>query len=398
MEIGNLTQLIVLHLSDNLLTGVIPRELGNLTMLKFLHLSHNSLFGLIPSEIGNCMTLTEVDLSHNNLTGSITPLIQQCPYSKSVNLSHNLLNGSITSQIYCVQNLNLSHNFLDGEVPYLWETKSMLDSLDLSYNNFIGKLQKELTYLSYLNLSYNSFDFSQHLDYCYFKKDSLLSYHMPNFTSCHTDQYQTNPQTRKDKPSFLFFIPVTCFILVVFPPILYFTRNKFKAKFEGMSTKNGDLFSIWNYDGQIAFEDMIEATEDFDIKYCIGTGGYGSVYRAQLPSGKIVALKKLHQMESHNPTFVKSFGNEVKMLTKIRYRNIVKLHGFCLHNRCMFLVYQYMEKSSLFYVLNNDAEAKELNWSTRVNVIKEWHVLCLICIMIVSHQLFIEMSQVPIFY
>ncbi|KAL2337461.1 hypothetical protein Fmac_011907 [Flemingia macrophylla] len=137
-----------------------------------------------------------------------------------------------------------------------------------------------------------------------------------------------------------------------------------------MSTKNGDLFSIWNYDGQITFEDIIEATENFDIKYCIGIGGYGSVYRAQLPSGKIVALKKLHQMESHNPAFVKSFCNEVKMLTKIRHKNIINLHGFCLHNHCMFLVYQYMGKSSLFYVLNNDAEAKELNWSTRVNVIK----------------------------
>ncbi|KAL2337509.1 hypothetical protein Fmac_011955 [Flemingia macrophylla] len=75
-------------------------------------------------------------------------------------------------------------------------------------------------------------------------------------------------------------------------------------------------------------------------------------------------------MESHNPAFVKSFSNEVKMLTKICHRNIIKLHGFCLHNRCMFLVYQYMEKGSLFYVLNNDAEAKEFNWSMRVNVIK----------------------------
>ena len=37
---------------------------------------------------------------------------------------------------------------------------------------------------------------------------------------------------------------------------------------------------IWDYDGAIAYGDIIQATEDFDIKYCIGTGGYGSVYRA----------------------------------------------------------------------------------------------------------------------
>jgi len=143
-----------------------------------------------------------------------------------------------------------------------------------------------------------------------------------------------------------------------------------EKKCEGISTKNGDLFSIWNYDGKIAFEDIIKATEDFDIKYCIGTGTYGSVYRAQLPNGKIVALKKLHNMESQNPLFDKSFRNEVKMLTEIRHKNIVKLYGFCLHNRFMFLVYQYMERGSLFYILNNDVEAEELNWSKRVNVIK----------------------------
>ncbi|KAI4353886.1 hypothetical protein L6164_002808 [Bauhinia variegata] len=135
-------------------------------------------------------------------------------------------------------------------------------------------------------------------------------------------------------------------------------------------TKNGDLFSIWNFDGKIAFEDIIEATEDFDIKYCIGTGGCGSVYRAKLPTGRIVALKKLHTEESQNLRFTECFHNEVKMLTEIHLRNIVKLHGFCLHNRCNFLIYEYMDRGSLFCALRNDAEAQELNWGKRVNIIK----------------------------
>ena len=93
-----------------------------------------------------------------------------------------------------------------------------------------------------------------------------------------------------------------------------------------------DLFSIWNYDGKIAYEDIIESTVDFDIRYCIGIGGYESVYKAQLPSGKKVVLKKLHRLEADDPNFDKSFKNEVKMLTEIRHRNIVKLQGYCLHN------------------------------------------------------------------
>ncbi|KAK3421402.1 hypothetical protein EUGRSUZ_G02060 [Eucalyptus grandis] len=134
---------------------------------------------------------------------------------------------------------------------------------------------------------------------------------------------------------------------------------------------NGNFLSIWNYDGRIAYDDIINATEDFDLKYCIGTGGYGSVYRVQLPNGKVVALKKLHRFEAEDPSFDKSFRNEVEHLTEVRHRSIIKLHGFCLHSRCMFLIYEYMENGSLFCVLRDDVEALELDWSKRVDLVRD---------------------------
>ncbi|KAL5582446.1 hypothetical protein UlMin_014888 [Ulmus minor] len=159
-------------------------------------------------------------------------------------------------------------------------------------------------------------------------------------------------------------------VILVFLRVKRLLRSKSSQPCEG-ETKNGDLFSIWNYDGKIAYEDIINATEDFNIKYCIGTGGYGSVYRARLPNEKIVALKKLHSSEAEISSFKESFTNEVKMLSEIRHQNIVKLHGFCLHNKCMFLIYEYMERGSLFQVLSSNVEALELDWSKRVNIIKD---------------------------
>ncbi|KAK2449209.1 putative leucine-rich repeat receptor protein kinase [Trifolium repens] len=137
-----------------------------------------------------------------------------------------------------------------------------------------------------------------------------------------------------------------------------------------MTTNHGDLFCIWNYDGKIAHDDIIRTTEDFDMRYCIGTGAYGSVYKAQLPSGNVVALKKLHGYEAEVPAFDESFRNEVKILSEIKHRHIVKLYGFCLHKRIIFLIYQYMERGSLFSVLYDDVEAVEFNWRKRVNIVK----------------------------
>ncbi|KAL6312013.1 hypothetical protein AAG906_017697 [Vitis piasezkii] len=84
-------------------------------------------------------------------------------------------------------------------------------------------------------------------------------------------------------------------------------------------------------------------------KQCIGTGGYGTVYKAELPTG---------------------FKSEIHALTQIRHRNIVKLYGFSLFAENSFLVYEFMEKGSLRNILRNDEEAEKLDWIVRLNIVK----------------------------
>ncbi|KAI6704276.1 hypothetical protein NL676_013412 [Syzygium grande] len=81
----------------------------------------------------------------------------------------------------------------------------------------------------------------------------------------------------------------------------------------------------------------------------IGKGGVGSVYKAVLASNQIVAVTKLNALESGNVRVVKSqsFENEIRVLTEVRHRNVIKLHGFCSKGGCICLVYEFVERGSL---------------------------------------------------
>ncbi|KAL7245840.1 hypothetical protein ACSBR2_001050 [Camellia fascicularis] len=149
-----------------------------------------------------------------------------------------------------------------------------------------------------------------------------------------------------------------------------FNSRKKKSQVEEGDTQppKEDLLSISIFDGRAMYNDIVKATNDFDATYCIGKGGYGTVYKAKLQSINIVAMKKLHPLLERADR--KDFLNEVRALTEIKHRNILKLFGYCSHARHSFLVYEYLERGSLATIFNEDEEAKELDWPKRVNVIK----------------------------
>ncbi|KAK8278146.1 hypothetical protein V6Z11_D09G021400, partial [Gossypium hirsutum] len=388
-EICNLANLTSLYLSQNKLTGSIPSCIGSLSKMQYLRLDSNLLKGPIPQEICNLANLTSLYLSQNKLTGSIPSCIGSLSKMQYSSLTSNLLKGPIPQEICDLANLTslyLSQNKLTGSIPSCIGSLSKLQYLSLASNLLKGSIPKEigkLFDLSNLNLSFNQLSgpipilSATHLyivdagNGCQkifpdpFEGNSDLSPYM-----CPT------PVTKKANSSripyhFKIFLPIAIFFTISILGCLLFSRFKLKNNHVNVQpTKNVDLCSIWNYDGKIAYEDIVAATEDFDFRYCIGVGGYGSVYKAELSCGKVVALKKLHHLEAENPTFDRSFRNEIKFLSEIRHRNIVKLHGFCLHRRSMFLIYEYMEKGSLFCNLRDEVNAVEMDWTKRVEIIK----------------------------
>ena len=62
------TELVVLNLSNNNLTGALQSQVQNLQNLEWLDLSHNQFTG-VPAEIGQLSKLQHLDLSYNQITG-----------------------------------------------------------------------------------------------------------------------------------------------------------------------------------------------------------------------------------------------------------------------------------------------------------------------------------------
>ncbi|XP_066342246.1 MDIS1-interacting receptor like kinase 2-like [Miscanthus floridulus] len=166
-------------------------------------------------------------------------------------------------------------------------------------------------------------------------------------------------------------IPLCIVVVLTFLGVVMIIHKRKRPHDNTTAVDTRDVLSVWNFDGKLAFEDIIRATENFSESYIIGSGGYGTVYKAQLRGGRLVAVKRLHKTEEDNMNDEKRFISEIEVLTKIRHRSIVKLYGYCSHQLYKFLVYDYIDRGSLHATLENEELAKELNWQRRVAIARD---------------------------
>lgn len=116
------------------------------------------------------------------------------------------------------------------------------------------------------------------------------------------------------------------------------------------------------------YEVLRDSTANFDRKNMIGRGGFGEVYKGRLPDGRVVAVKKLKENQETTQA-AEEFLTEVRVLTSVRHRTLVRLLGCCsTRGRQRLLVYEYMSNSSLNKHLFGEIES-DLSWERRLNII-----------------------------
>ncbi|KAK4407527.1 putative inactive receptor kinase [Sesamum angolense] len=115
----------VIELSSNELTGSLPNQTSQFLRLTSLRISDNLLEGILPHVLGTYPELEVIDFSHNKLSGFLLPSLFNSTKLTDINLSWNNFSGTIpadaiTRQNYSLLSLNLSHNAFTGPLPPNW--------------------------------------------------------------------------------------------------------------------------------------------------------------------------------------------------------------------------------------------------------------------------------------
>lgn len=109
------------------ISGDFP-PFGPCKSLLVLELSMNNVSGIIPQSISNCQNLVSLDLANNNLSGQIPVELASLPGISVVDLSRNSFSGSIPAKFgssSSLQLLNVSFNDLSGFIPLEKNFKEM---------------------------------------------------------------------------------------------------------------------------------------------------------------------------------------------------------------------------------------------------------------------------------
>ncbi|MBA0689188.1 hypothetical protein Goari_006925, partial [Gossypium aridum] len=293
---GNCNKLhgLIADVSKNKLSGHIPFGIGAICRsLRYLDVSENQITGLIPRCFGYLKSLVFLDLSRNKFRGPVPEGLHQLKYLKHLSLASNNLTGSIPSsfaQLRSLEVLDLSSNSL---------------SVRSAETTFTGSSQ-----IGAASPSSNTID-----------DQSLDSIEIASIASASA---------------------IVSVLLVLV--ILFFYSRKWVPVSRVQGSETREITAFVDIGVPLTYEAIVQATGNFSAGNCIGNGGFGATYKAEIAPGTLVAVKRLAVGRFQG---VQQFHAEVKTLETMRHPNLVTLIGYHASETEMFLIYNYLSGGNL---------------------------------------------------
>lgn len=377
-SLQGMTSLTRLDLSDNLFIGDVSSFVGGLpASLSYLDLSFNRLSGSPSWNLSHLASLTHLGLAGNEFTPGSCQWVDGFSKLVYLNLAQAHITGVIPQGIGNLTNLtelDLSHNELDGTLPASFANLRKLTRLDLSSNNLTGDVSilANLTSLLYLNMSYNDGTGCVTANLRNkFGPDAFKGTCDP-FAAAVTVQDQGGHSRRSTIRLAILFGALAASIVAVCLCMLAvgllckrkvrlvakkipYEENYLSGPFSfetdsGMwlaNVKNPNSVPVVMFEKpllNLTFADLLQATSNFSKESQLTEGGFGPVYRANLPSGLDVTIKVLIEgriLADHEASA------EFAQLSKIKHPNLVPLLGYCVVGDERLVIHEYMENGGL---------------------------------------------------
>ncbi|XP_006650609.1 LRR receptor-like serine/threonine-protein kinase RPK2 [Oryza brachyantha] len=333
-----------LDLAGNQISGVMPANIGLLGAVVKMDISRNLLEGRIPASFKDLQSLKFLSLAGNNLSGTIPSCLGKLRSLEVLDLSSNSLSGKIPRNLVTLGDLKtllLNNNKLCGNIPDVTPSAS-LSIFDISFNKLSGPLPLNMQSLTCNNIQGNP---------------SLLPCGLSTFSNTlmkvrvltegdgsPPDSTSTDNGGGFSKIEIASITSASAIVAVLLALIILYIYTRKCATRQSRRSLRREVTVFVDIGAPLTYETVVRATGSFNASNCIGSGGFGATYKAEIAPGVLVAIKRLAIGRFQG---IQQFQAEVKTLGRCRHPNLVTLIGYHLSDSEMFLIYNFLPGGNL---------------------------------------------------
>ncbi|TYH10134.1 hypothetical protein ES288_A07G154600v1 [Gossypium darwinii] len=292
--------------------------------IRYLSLSNNNFSGAMPWDLVQLSSLEVLELSSNSLSGEILPDLAELKHLSA---------------------LRLDHNKLTGQIPFGFSNMTALSVFNVSFNNLTGSIP-----LNSISLNCESVKENPNLQPCHTDQSSseLERHHFGNISQGGRSPRENIQKIRSEFNQIeIASITSASVIFSVLIALIFFLVCMKKFACNAVSdhvSGRKEVVTCNSISIQLTYENVVRATGCFNLQNCIGSGGFGATYKAEVVPGVVVAVKRLSLGRFQG---VQQFAAEIKTLGRVQHPNLVTLIGYHVSEAEMFLIYNYLPGGNL---------------------------------------------------